>query len=87
MMAPNAMSVAQVSRDTGVSEPTLYNWQNRFRNEGKAAPAVGHRAIDNACLGGERNGGKPRRDSEHKQAFVIAGETDDQRERPRNVLF
>jgi len=25
MMAPNATSVAQVSRDTGVSEQTLYN--------------------------------------------------------------
>jgi len=33
------MSVAQVSRDTGVSEQTLYNWRNRFRNEGKAVPA------------------------------------------------
>ncbi len=39
MMAPNAMSVAQVSRDTGVSEQTLYNWRNRFRHEGKAVPA------------------------------------------------
>ncbi len=38
-MARNALSVAQVSRDTGVSEPTLYNWRNRFRNEGKAVPA------------------------------------------------
>ena len=34
MMAPNAMSVAQVSRDTGVSEQPLYNWRNRFRDEG-----------------------------------------------------
>jgi len=39
MMAPNAISVAQVSRDTGVSEQALYNWRNRFRNEGKAVPA------------------------------------------------
>ena len=39
MMPPNAMSVAQVSRDTGVSDVTLYNWRNRFRNEGKAVPA------------------------------------------------
>jgi DNA replication protein DnaC len=35
MMAPNAMSVAQVSRDTGVSEQTLYNWRNRLRHQGK----------------------------------------------------
>ncbi len=39
MMMPNAMSVAQVSRETGVSEQTLYNWRNRFRHEGKAVPA------------------------------------------------
>ena len=39
MMPPNAMSVAQISRDTGVSEPTLYNWRNRYRHEGKAVPA------------------------------------------------
>jgi transposase-like protein len=39
MMMPNAMSVAQVSRETGVSEQTLYNWRNRFRHEGRAVPA------------------------------------------------
>jgi len=39
MMPPNAMSVAQVSRETGVSEQTLYHWRNRFRNQGKAVPA------------------------------------------------
>jgi transposase-like protein len=39
MMPPNAMSVAQVSRGTGVSEQTLYNWRNRFRHQGRAVPA------------------------------------------------
>ncbi len=39
MMPPNALSVAQVSRETGVSDATLYNWRNRFRHEGKAVPA------------------------------------------------
>jgi len=39
MMPPNAMSVALVSRETGVSEQTLYNWRNRFRHEGRAVPA------------------------------------------------
>jgi transposase-like protein len=39
MMPPNAMSVAQVSRETGVSEQTLYNWRNRLRHEGRAVPA------------------------------------------------
>jgi len=39
MMPPNAMSVAQISRDTGVSDVTLYNWRNRFRHKGQAVPA------------------------------------------------
>ena len=39
MMPPNAMSVAQVSRDTGISDVTLYNWRNRFRHKGQAVPA------------------------------------------------
>ena len=39
MMSPNAMSVVQVSRKTGVAEQTLYNWRNRMRNQGKAVPA------------------------------------------------
>lgn len=39
MMAPNATSVAQVSRDTGVAEQTLYNWRNQLRCEGTSVPA------------------------------------------------
>ncbi len=39
MMAPNAQSVAEVSRHCGVSEQSLYNWRNRYRHEGKAVPA------------------------------------------------
>ena len=39
MMPPNALAVAQVRRETGVSEQTLYNWRNQFRQEGKAVPA------------------------------------------------
>ncbi len=39
LMPPNAQSVAQVSRDTGISEPTLYSWRNQYRAGGKAVPA------------------------------------------------
>jgi len=40
MMPPNAQSVAQISRDTGVSEQTLYNWRNRYRQKGNVVPAA-----------------------------------------------
>ena len=39
MMPPNSMSVAQVSREAGVSEPTLYAWKNKYQSEGKFVPA------------------------------------------------
>jgi transposase len=39
MMAPNAQSVAEVSRETGVSEQSLYNWRNKYRREGIAVPS------------------------------------------------
>ena len=39
MMAPNARSVAEVSRETGVSEQSLYNWRNKYRREGIAVPS------------------------------------------------
>ncbi len=39
MMPPNARSVAEISRETGVSEQTLYNWRNRVRSQGVAVPA------------------------------------------------
>ncbi|MCF6325624.1 MAG: transposase [Gammaproteobacteria bacterium] len=39
MMPPNAMSVAELSREIGISGATLYNWRNKYRKEGKAVPA------------------------------------------------
>ena len=39
MMPPNAQSVAQVHRETGISEPTLCAWRNRYRAEGQVVPA------------------------------------------------
>ncbi len=40
-MLPKAKSVGQVSRETGVSKQSLYNWRNKYRKEGKAVPADG----------------------------------------------
>jgi len=44
MMPPNAKSVAEVSRETGVSEATLYAWCNEYRRAGKAVAAAKKRA-------------------------------------------
>ena len=43
--------------------------------------------IDDAYLGGERNGGKPGRGSKNKQAFVIAVETNEQLGRPKFAVI
>jgi transposase-like protein len=32
-MALNAQSVAEVSQESGVSEKSLYNWRNKYRQE------------------------------------------------------
>ena len=37
-MPPNARTVADVHRETGVSEPTLYALRREFQNRGHAVP-------------------------------------------------
>ena len=39
MMPPNARTVADVHRETGISEPTLYAWRREFQGRGHAVPA------------------------------------------------
>lgn len=46
MSPPQNLSVAEVSRRTGVSEPTLYGWRNRARATGRAVPGDGNNAED-----------------------------------------
>ena len=38
MMPPNAMSVRSVSKETGVSDVTLYKWRKEYRDKGFAVP-------------------------------------------------
>jgi transposase len=38
MMPPNAIPVREVSRETGVSDVTLYKWRTDYRNRGIAVP-------------------------------------------------
>jgi len=39
MMPPYNQSVAHLSRETGVSEPTLYAWKKQFQTRGFVVPA------------------------------------------------
>ena len=39
MMPPNPVSVRQLSKDTGVSDVTLYKWRKDYRNRGIAVPS------------------------------------------------
>jgi transposase-like protein len=38
MMPPNSQTVASISRETGVSAPTLYAWKKQFRTKGFVVP-------------------------------------------------
>lgn len=38
MMPPNSQSVAAISRDTGISTPTLYAWKKKFQAQGFVVP-------------------------------------------------
>ncbi len=39
MMPPNSVSVMSLSRETGISDVTLYKWRKDYRNRGIAVPA------------------------------------------------
>ncbi len=39
MMPPRPVSVSQLSRDTGVSDVTLYKWRKDYQNQGVAVPS------------------------------------------------
>lgn len=39
MMPPNPVSVAQLSKDMGVSDVTLYKWRKDYRNRGIVVPS------------------------------------------------
>ena len=48
MSPPNNQTVAEVSRRTGITEPTLYAWRNQARVAGRTVPADGN-APDGCC--------------------------------------
>ncbi|TYP67716.1 transposase, partial [Nitrosomonas communis] len=46
MMPPNAVSVPQLCKETGVSDVTLYKWRKEYRNRGIAVPGDNSKADD-----------------------------------------
>lgn len=38
MMPPNRQTVAEISRDTGISAHTLYAWKRQIRSQGNSVP-------------------------------------------------
>ncbi|EQD58559.1 ISXo5 transposase, partial [mine drainage metagenome] len=74
------MAALELKRHLGVSYRTAWRLKHKVmeamtqREEPRQLNAFVQ--VDDAYLGGERNGGKPGRGSENKQAFVIAIETD-----------
>lgn len=45
-MPPNPVSVAQLCKETGVSDVTLYKWRKDYRNGGIAVPGDNSKADD-----------------------------------------
>jgi hypothetical protein len=41
LLPPHNRSVPEVSREEGISEPTLYNWLKRCKSEGMPVPHSG----------------------------------------------
>lgn len=85
------MAALELKRHLGVSYRTAWRLKHKVmeamtRRE-QPRRLSGFVQIDNAYLGGERNGGKRGRGSENKQAFVIAVETDEHLEHPRFAVI
>lgn len=85
------LSALEMMRHLGVSYRTAWAMKHKImqvmveRENGRKLN--GFVQLDDAYLGGERNGGKRGRGSENKQAFVIAVETGADLERPRLAVI
>ncbi len=84
------LSALELMRHLGVSYPTAWRMKHTLM-QAMAEREAGRRLggvvqLDDAYLGGERNGGKAGRGSENMRPFVIAVETT-QDGRPRQAVF
>lgn len=80
------LAALELMRHLGVNYKTAWRLKHKIMQamaeREEARQLTGSVQIDDAYLGGERNGGKRGRGSENKQAFVIAVETDEDLDRP-----
>lgn len=80
------MAALELKRHLGVCYRTAWRLKHKvmqaMMEREESRQLEGFVQIDDAYLGGERNGGKPGRGSENKQAFVIAVATDENLEHP-----
>lgn len=80
------MAALEMKRHLGVCNRTAWRLKHKvmqaMTEREESRQLSGFVQIDDAYLGGERNGGKPGRGSENKQAFVIAVATDEALEHP-----
>ena len=80
------LSALELKRHLGVCYRTAWKMKHTIMQamtkREEARQLGGFVQIDDAYLGGERNGGKPGRGSENKQPFVIAVSTDETLEHP-----
>lgn len=85
------MAALELKRHLGVCYRTAWRLKHKImqamteREESRRL--AGFVQADDAYLGGERNGGKPGRGSENKQAFLVAVETDTDLERPHFAVI
>lgn len=80
------LAALELKRHLGVCYRTAWRLKHKIMQamteREESRQLSGFVQIDDAYLGGERNGGKPGRGSENKQAFIVAVETDATLEHP-----
>lgn len=85
------MAALELKRHLGVCYRTAWRLKHKIMqsmmDREEPRRLQGFVQIDDAYLGGERNGGKAGRGSENKQAFVVAVETDETLEHPRFAVI
>lgn len=85
------MAALELTRHLGVCYRTAWRLKHKvmqaMATREESRRLSGAVQIDDAYLGGERNGGKGGRGSENKQAFLAAVEVGDDLEHPRHVVF